>query len=343
MRGSGDPADRGAEDLREQQASASTSVQIFTAMVSFPRKPMRASPPRRALSVGLIAGMFALSAAGTAKAQYAYEPDLLLPPRAVVWRLNDRGFTEVTRPRFDGRAYIVEASNPYGDRLRLFVDARDGRILGRQRLDMAPEAPPHLVRRAPGYGWTEEDEAPRRPIREAERIVPPADIPFPQDQARRPRPDFAARPDLATRPDAGLRGAPQARPEPADRNPMGLNPDARGTEAKPKAEVPRKVVRLNPPAKVVAPTVVPDAPKLSDVPPAAPKSDANSASANAAVAPPKVDAPGPGMTPASVQPPPSEKPVAQNWKDVPADGKRSVRVIGGATIVPGTTKEPEKD
>ncbi|WP_244477369.1 hypothetical protein [Methylobacterium sp. Leaf125] len=49
------------------------------------------------------------------------------------------------------------------------------------------------------------------------------------------------------------------------------------------------------------------------------------------------------MTPASVQPPPAEKPVAQDWKDVPADAKRSVRVIGGATIVPGTTKETEKD
>ena len=43
------------------------------------------------------------------------------------------------------------------------------------------------------------------------------------------------------------------------------------------------------------------------------------------------------MTPASVQPPPTEKPAAQNWKDVPADAKRPVRVIGGATLVPGTT------
>lgn len=310
---------------------------------------MRASRSHHALSAGFLAGFLALSAfgTGTALAQYAYEPDLLLPPRAIVWRLNDRGFTELSRPRFDGQAYIVEASNPYGDRVRLFVDARDGRIVGRQRLDAPPEPPARLVRRgAPGYGWTEEDEAPRRTVREAERIVPPADIPFPQSQPRRPRPDpverpdFASRPALAARPEPAIRTAPPSRTEPVDRNPSGLNPDARGAETKPKAEAPRKVVRLNPPPKPAVPSSTPEAPKLSAVPPATTKPEANPSATSAAVAPPPAQdaaAASTSMTPASLQPPPTEKPAAQNWKDVPADAKRPVRVIGGATLVPGTT------
>lgn len=305
---------------------------------------MRASPSRRAVSAGFVAGVLALTAAGAAEAQYAYEPDLLLPPRAVVWRLNDRGFTEVTRPRFDGQTYVVEASNPYGDRVRLFVDARDGRIVSRQRIDLAPDAPVRIVRRAPGYGWTENDEVPRRPMREAERIVPPADIPFPQEQSRRGPTDFIRRSEQAGRPEIGSRAGPQARPEQVDRNPMGLNPDARGAEARPKVEAPRKVVRLNPPARATSPSVAPATPRLSEVPPAAPRADINPAVGAAPGAAPKGEAPAASMTPASVQPPPAEKPVAQNWKDVPADGKRPVRVIGGATVVPGTTtKEPEKD
>ena len=300
---------------------------------------MRASSSFR----GLSAGILTLWAASVAQAQYAYEPDLLLPPRAVVWRLSDRGFTDVTRPRFDGQAYVVEASNPYGERLRLFVDARDGRIVGRQRLDTGLDAIPRVVRREPGYGWTEDDEAPRRRIREAERIVPPADIPFPQDQARRTRPEPIGRPDLAARSVTGSRAVPQARPEPGDQNPMGLNPDSHGSEAKPKSDIRRKTVRLAPAGKAAPPAVAPGVQKLSDVPPTSPKAEAGPAGITAAVTPPKTETPAAAMTPASVQPPPAEKPVAQDWKDVPADAKRPVRVIGGATIVPGTTKETEKD
>lgn len=307
---------------------------------------MRASPSPRAFFAGVLASVLGLSAfgAGTARAQYLYEPDVMLPPRAVVWRLNDRGFTEVTRPHFDGRAYVVEASSPYGDRVRLFVDARDGGIIGRQRLDATFEPPARVVRRAPGYGWTEEDAVPRRPIREAERIVPPADIPFPQESMRR------ARPDTVERPEPVLRSASPARPDAIDRNPMGLNPDARGTEPRPATETPRKVVRLNPPAKAVTAPATPPAPKLSDVPPTAAKVEAAPGAASAAVEPPKVVSPaasGSAMTPAtnaSSNQPPADKPAAQAWKDLPADAKRPVRVIGGATVVPGTTaKDADKD
>jgi hypothetical protein len=312
------------------------------------RTLMRAFPSRRASSAGSLALLLCLTALGpdAARAQFAYEPDLFMPPRAVIWRLNERGFTEVTRPRFDGQAYIVEASNPYGERVRLFVDARDGRVLGRQRLDApTPEMPARVVRRAPGYGWTEEDEAPRRPIREAERIVPPADIPFPQAQPRRPPADFAGRSDLAARPDPVPRAPTPSRTEPVDRNPMGLNPDARTPEARPKSETPRKVVRLNPPTKPAVPSATPEAPKLSDVPAVATPPEAKPGAASAAVAPPQAMTPATSATsttPAAVQPPPDK--AAQNWRDVPADAKRPVRVIGGATIVPGTTaKDADKD
>lgn len=313
-------------------------------MVSSRSKPMRPFPAIRALSAGILAQVLIVSAIGFAQAQYAYDPDLLLPPRAVVWRLNDRGFTDVTRPEFDGRAYVVEASNPYGDRLRLFVDARDGRIVGRQRLDIMLDTPSRVARRAPAYGWTEDDEAHRRPIREAERILPPADIPSSQDQDRRAHFEITGRSDQAARPEPGPRTGPQGRPEAADRNPMGLNPDARGAEPRLKAGAPRKVVRLAPAAKMAPTAGTARTQRLSDVPPGSPKAEAAPASSTVAITtPPKAEASATAMTPASVQPPSPEKPVAQNWKDVPADAKRPVRVIGGATIVPGTTKESDKD
>ena len=224
-------------------------------MESSRRAPVRSHKfSRSQIGLTMLAGFITLSALGTvtAQAQYGYEPDLILPPRAVVWRLNDRGFTEVTRPRFDGRAYIVEATGPYGDRVRLFVDARDGAVLDRQRLGAPlPPAPIPVARpAAPGYGWTEADEQPRQPMREAARPVPPGRIPNGDGVSRQPRFDVAARPD-----------AP-ARAEPADRNPLGLNPDARTGDARRPAEPApaRKVTRLAPPAKAAAPRLAPEAP-----------------------------------------------------------------------------------
>lgn len=265
-------------------------------MESSRRAPLRSS----LILSAAFAGLVLLSGLGSARAQYFYEQDLIMPPRAVVWRLNDRGFTEVSRPRFDGRAYIVEASGPYGGRVRLFVDARDGAILGRQRLDVAVAPPPaRIARPAPGYGWTEDDAAP---------------LPF----------------------EVGRSGG-AARSEPADRNPLGVNPDART-----RAEPPRKVVRLTPPAKPAVPRVTPEAPKPVEakpieaaIPAAPPKPEPPGASLEA----PRVVAPSP--TPAAVQPPPTEKtPAAQTWKD-PNPEKKPVRVIGGATIVPGAgEREP---
>ncbi|MCC0806728.1 hypothetical protein FPV16_10910 [Methylobacterium sp. W2] len=298
-------------------------------MESSRRAPVRS----HTISLTMLAGFITLSALGTgaAQAQYGYEPDLLLPPRAVVWRLNDRGFTEVTRPRFDGRAYIVEATGPYGDRVRLFVDARDGAVLNRQRLGVPMQPAPVPVTRpaAPGYGWTEADEQPRRPMREAERLVPPGRIPNGDGIGRQPRYDVAVRPESTTR------------VEPSDRNPLGLNPDARTGEARRPAEAPpaRKITRLAPPAKPAAPRLAPESPS-----PSAPDAASGTRTTTppvAAIEQPKAEP----STPAANQPrrdaaqAPSAK--AQTWSDPPAD-RKAVRVIGGATVVPGSTDKDQQ-
>ncbi|WP_375465803.1 hypothetical protein [uncultured Methylobacterium sp.] len=295
------------------------------------------------LRFGLAACALLLMLGGTAHAQYAFD-DEIMPPRAVVWRLADRGFTGIARPRFDGRAYVVEAFAPNGARMRLFVDAADGAILGRQRLDAPPTA---LARPVPGFGWTEEDEAPRRAFRQAERFAPPADIPMPGERGvplRRDR-DPEAGP---IRPDDAIGSQGRAASEP---NPHGLNPDARG-----RSETPRKIARIGTPAKVPdakAPQRAgPDAPRLRPAEAAQP-----AVKPEAPVAAVETSRPAsPTATPAAVQPPSdgsvassaetpaaatSGKSAVQSWKDPQPEGKRNVRVIGGATVVPGTAeKEP---
>lgn len=278
---------------------------------------------------------------GAASAQYADEPVFLIPPRALVWRLSDRGFTEIGRPRFDGRAYVVEAVGPYGDRVRLFLDARDGGILGRQRLETPFPPPARIARPGAGYGWTDEDMGLRR-SRGAERLLPPADIPTsPGPVARLPQPRGEGGRSIPER--SQIAG----RSDPADA--MGLNPDA----GRRRPDAPRKTVRLAPPpTKPAEPgRAATPAPGLRGNPsdaaspvqaPAAPlQAPAARAQDPAAVEPPR-EAQSPA-TAAAIQPTPETaartaetRPAAQAWKDPPADGKRPVRVIDGATVVPGT-------
>ena len=62
-------------------------------MESSRRAPVRSHKfSRSQIGLTMLAGFITLSALGTvtAQAQYGYEPDLILPPRAVVWRLNDQ-------------------------------------------------------------------------------------------------------------------------------------------------------------------------------------------------------------------------------------------------------------
>src|SRR5215213_11586946 len=97
-----------------------------------------------------------------------------LPPTAIMRSLMRRGFVEIGRPRFDGAVYVVEGVNARGMRLRLVIDAFDGAVISRTRLD-APLLPPADVgrersaRAAPLRGELEpdfdNDLAPRGPGR----------------------------------------------------------------------------------------------------------------------------------------------------------------------------------
>ncbi len=262
-------------------------------------------------------GAILLGVSSGARAQFAFE-DEILPPRVVAWRLADRGFTGLSRPRFDGRGYVVDAVGPTGIPVRLFVDSTTGAIVGRQRIG-APETYARLERPAPGFGWTEDDAAPRRVIR-----------PVPQEEG--PALRLQRRPtNEALRPDG---------------NPDGLNPD--GIVRTPP---PRKVARAVPPRPTdVKPThrTSPEAPTPQIAPAEAAKLDPKPASGTdtkaAAIEKAAPPAPAPN-TSAPVASKPAEavvaetaKPPAKDWKDPPASDKKHVRVIGGATIVPGTAE-----
>lgn len=303
----------------------------------------RRAPVRSYTSFLLGVAALALAAATPAQAQYFDPFDEVISPRSIVWRLNDRGFTEISRPRFDGRAYVVEAESPRGGRVRLIVDARDGAVLGRVRLDTLLPPPARIGRPGNVYGWTEGDMAARRG--ENERPIPPGNIPAAPDLTPRSqlRGTQAARtmPDRFT-PDRSESGS---RTDPADPNALGLNPDA--TRRNP--EPPRKIVRLPPQAKPAGSKARERGPETARAAPPAPVPSLKPAEAEVPAARPEqpvaaIEAPKAAPTPAAVQPPPSEntaqaadaKPPAQAWKDPPAENKRPVRVIDGATVVPGS-------
>lgn len=271
---------------------------------------------RTALCAVLLSGAALLGPCRSASAQFAFEEEVL-PPRVVAWRLADRGFTGLSRPRFDGRVYIVDAVSPTGAPVRLLVDPAAGAIVGRQRLG-APETYARLERPAPGYGWTEE-AGPRRVL----RPLPPDDGPALRLQ-RRPA-DEALRPEV---------------------NPDGVNPDSVG-----RAHAPRKVARaatVRQPELKPTHRTSPDAP-APKIPAAAatktgPSPDAKPETRSAAIEKAPSASPAPataadGMAKASNGAvAEAAKPPAQDWKDPPAD-KKPVRVIGGATIVPGTAEK----
>lgn len=289
---------------------------------------------------------------GAPRGVYYNRGEALLPPRAVADGLEDRGFSEIGRPRFDGRAYVVEATSPRGARLRLVVDARDGAVIGREALG-APYYPSVRPRpAAPGYGWTEDDARPRR-LREAELILPPADIPSERPSALPPTrvaPPGDGRVRAERQAPQGTAHLPQAAPQlprQEDANPLGLNPDSAGRPdaarraARPAPSKPA-TARVSPPAP--EPTLRPaEAPPAREATPAA-KAEERPAEAPAEKA---AESPKPAEPAKPAEPTrtadsaaPSAKPADKTWQDPPADGPRKpVRVIGGATVVPGGTGE----
>lgn len=272
----------------------------------------------QALCAVLLSGGAMLGLCRGASAQFAFEEEIL-PPRVVAWRLAERGFSGLGRPRFDGRVYVVDAVSPTGVPVRLFVDPAAGAIVGRQRIG-APETYARLERPGPGFGWTEEDAAPRRILRPAT----PDSIPGP-----------ALRPQRRVSPEA-------LRP---DANPDGLNPASRA-----RPDAPRKVARAAQPSR--QPELKPALRNVPEAP--APKI----APAEAATADPAAEAKpntksaaidkAPTANSAPADPPPAKpatggiaqaaKPPAADWKDPPPD-RKPVRIIGGATIVPGPSEK----
>jgi hypothetical protein len=292
----------------------------------------RVAPPvGRLMRMLVLTG--ALGGAGLAPASAQWLgvlPEGPIPPGNIVRSLMARGFLEVGRPRFNGDAYIVEGINARGMRLRLVVDAYDGSLISRTRLD-EPLVPPANVGRERfariepfGGGPAEDDEfAPPRwtgpPVdrdrlppppaaRRAERIDPPLMEPH------RVLSPSAGKPTI---PGRAERSAPQQRQakkiDPALRQPSAaVAPQAKGKEpaepqAAPAAPPPLEVAKPEQAQEPAAVAALPTAPQAASPEP---------------VTPP---APGPIIetaVPARV----IEAPVAQAQ---PAS--RSVRVIHGVT------------
>jgi hypothetical protein len=276
----------------------------------------------RVLCASVVAGGALLGLGGHARAQFAFEEEIL-PPRVVAWRLADRGFTGLIRPRFDGRVYVVDAVNPAGIPVRLLVDPAAGAIIGRQRVG-PPETYARLERPAPGFGWTEDDAAPRRAARPSPFDEPPA-LRLqrrPAGEAMRPGPNpDGVNPDGVGKPAPPRKVARAAPARPAELRPALRNsPEAPAPKATP-------VETSRPDAKADAKATGTPAPKDASInkaqPATSPAPAAEKPAEKVVAEAPKLDAP---------------KPDAKDWKDPPSD-KKPVRVIGGATIVPGTVEK----
>lgn len=150
-----------------------------------------------------------LAAAAPASAQWlGFFDDGPIPPGGIVRSLMNRGFVEIGRPRLRGDVYVVEGVNARGTRLRLVIDAYDGSLVSRTRLD-APLLPPAEVGRGgrvlrpdpfrDGFGRPLEDDAiapprearpidpaPRKPAKATPRAVPSA--PAAPVEAAKPEP-----------------------------------------------------------------------------------------------------------------------------------------------------------
>jgi hypothetical protein len=59
---------------------------------------------------------------------YGYGNYGVLPPHAIVRYLHRSGFSYISRPALAGRFYQVKARDPNGRRVKLYIDAYNGRI-----------------------------------------------------------------------------------------------------------------------------------------------------------------------------------------------------------------------
>ena len=323
----------------------------------------------------LAAALLTVGAAGPAAAQwfdgpprpYMYNrpPPIVrdarpLPPYAIVERLEEQGYENVGRPRFDGSVYEIEATGLSGARVRIVVDAFRGNVVERYAVSRAP--------RRPDFGprdWAEEDRGwfgnnvrppeEMAPRRYSNRPGPDDDLQDFLDRPARPlerRPELDARIDVAPLPERRIETRPEQPPRSADQpgERQAARPDA---AARPETAPPAaKVDGLNPDAGK-SPDAAKPAPLRNNERASRPEPNRQHEAArtepnrskpgkptppqegSAAVSPP---APAPAVTPPAA--PPAEKPAVTAEKPAekpatPAEAgprpDRPVRVIQGVT------------
>lgn len=266
-----------------------------------------------------------------------------LPPSAIIDRLEDRGFEDVGRPRFNGRAYVVDATTPRGRRVTLLIDPYRGAVIDRMPLGdprgrdeieawVNPPGPGPVARPSRPFPPEEApDLRPRGepPRREAARPnvgpVSPAEpaVRLPADPRVAPEPGTAGRPleGRAETPRREPERAPRAasRPEPGPSGGVyGTNPGAAAPARRPAPE----------PAKPAQSPAPPAESRTTSLPPTAPSPAARPVPSPAV---PTTTAPA-----ARPVPPAAERPPAQASAE-PTRPRGPVRVIEGVTpINPGS-------
>ncbi len=206
-------------------------------------------------SAQIFGGIFAERFYAPAPGFYGYRHRRGLDAAAVVDLVRADGFRNLTPPVYRGDVYLVEATDPRGRRVRLFVDSiqgeiRGGQILGREQVSREPvprrretaRVTP-IPRDPPIFRSPEEGPASAAPP-SAPRVV----IPAPEPKRLEPRPPVAARP----LPDAN---APLTITPPAAQPQTAAPPRAPRTIAPPDTAMP-KPVQPRPP---VAARPVPEA------------------------------------------------------------------------------------
>jgi hypothetical protein len=236
--------------------------------------------PRRLLAGAALAFWLA---AGSASAQWfgGYSDNAPIPPQGIARMLASRGFSDVTRPRFDGEVYRVDATNRFGERVRITVDAFDGDIIDRKRLARmdepfgGPLLPPQNVGR--GGPMIEEPPLPPRtaPI---ETLRPDKPAAFRQQQAARTEPSQPLRKptSLPPRPSEAQPAQPRVAP-PAVAAPKRDVPRAKPVETAAAPAAASKPVRviggvtpLNPAQSATAQPASPEPPATPEATPETP-------------------------------------------------------------------------
>lgn len=206
----------------------------------------------------------ALGAAAPASAQWLGPlGDAPIPPGGIVRSLMNRGFVEIGRPRLNGDVYVVEGMNARGTRLRLVIDAYDGSLVSRTRLD-APLVPPAEVGRGGRVARPDPFRDSFATPFEDETFAPPQREAYRTDPAPR-QPSAAATPQRK----APKAAAPQAVP-PAPAVPVEAAKPETAKAEPPKAEPAKAEPAPVPAAVPPAPAKPPEAPAPAAAKPAEP-------------------------------------------------------------------------